>query len=249
VLWVAVDAAHMTAVLVWLGGLIALWFAPKVWLAEPEAVRPVNRFSFAASVCVPVIVGTGLLQTWKLAGGLNDVTATTWGRMLLAKTMLVVAMVALGAISRWLLEHEGAEHLRRTVLTEAVIGVLVVGLAAGIVSQAPRPPLPSQPYSQQLAASGLIASVTISPGHVGSNEIHVIITPPGGSIAPVASLVGRVSLPSAAIPSSPITLKKEGPNHYSGSITFPRRGDWTIELIVGVTESSNVQVKSTVHIP
>ena len=69
------------------------------------------------------------------------------------------------------------------------------------------------------------------------------------SIAPVASLVGRVTLPAASIPASPITLKKEGPNHYSGSITFPRNGDWTLELIVGVTESSNVQVKGTVHIP
>ena len=53
-------------------------------------------------------------------------------------------------------------------------------------------------------------------------------------------------MPSAAIPASPITLKKEGPNHYSGSITFPRKGDWTLELIVGITESSSVQVKGTV---
>lgn len=247
--WIGVDLVHLASIVVWLGGLIAMWFAPKEWLAEPEAVRPVHLFSFAASVCVPLMVGTGVLQTWKLAGGLSDVTATTWGRMLLAKVMLVVAMVALGAVSRWLLQHEGAEHMRRTVMVETVIGVLVLALAAGIVSQAPRPSLPSKTYQEQLTANGVIASVTISPGHVGANEVHILVTPPGGSISPVASVTARVLLPSASIPAAPVTLTAEGPNHYSGSVTFPRAGDWSLEIIVGVTSSDNVQVKGTVSIP
>ena len=66
--------------------------APRAWLDEPQAHRPVHRFSFSAAVCVPVIVITGVLQTWKLAGALDDVTATTWGRLLLSKVMLVVVI-------------------------------------------------------------------------------------------------------------------------------------------------------------
>ena len=248
-MWIAIDVAHLSAVGVWVGGLFALLLAGKAWLAEPEAVRPVERFSFSASVAVPVIVLTGVAQTLKLAGGLDDVTATTWGRLLLAKTMLVIAMIAVAGVSRWLLQHDGAGSLRRTVAIEAVIGLLVIGLAAGMVGQPPRPPVAAQAFDESLTANGVIASVSISPGSVGGNEIHVLVTPPGGSIVPVASASARVSLPSAGIPLSPVELVPEGVNHFSGNVTFPESGDWTLELIVNLTETDSVLLKATVTIP
>ncbi len=248
-LWIAIDAAHLAAVVVWVGGLFALLLAGKAWLSEPEAVRPAERFSFTATIAVPVIVITGVAQTLKLAGGLDDVTATTWGRLLLAKTMFAVALIAVGGVSRWLLQHDGAGSLRRTVAMEAVIGLVVIGLAAGMVGQAPRPPVAAQAYEESITASGVIASVSISPGSVGGNEIHVLVTPPGGSIVPVASASARVSLPSAGIPISPVELASEGVNHFSGNVTFPESGDWTLELIVNLTETDSVLLKATVTIP
>lgn len=249
VLWVAIDVVHLVAITAWVGGLVALTLAGSAWLAEPEAVRPVRRYSATALVCVPVIVVTGVLQTVKLAGGLDDVTATTWGRMLLAKVMLVIAMVALGGVSRWLLHHDGAGSLRRTVLVESLIGIVVVALAAGMVAQPPRPAVPAIPFNATVSANGVLAAVSISPGSVGSNEIHVLITPPGGSITPVAELTARVSLPAQGIPNSPITFTPEGPNHFSGTVTFPEPGEWTLELIVAVTESDRALIKTTVPIP
>lgn len=248
-LWISIDVLHLAAVTAWLGGLVALFLAGKAWLAEPEAVRPVERYSMTALVAVPVIVVTGVAQTLKLAGGLDDVTATTWGRLLLAKVMLVIVMVAIGGVSRWLLQHDGVGSIRRTVLVEAVIGLLVVGLAAGIVAQPPRPLVAALPFNEQITASGVIAAVTISPGSVGANEIHILITPPGGSIRPVANLTARVSLPAAGVPNSPVTLQSEGANHYSGTITFPESGDWTLELIVNVTDTDTALLKATVTIP
>ncbi len=248
-LWIAVDVAHLAAIAAWVGGLIALFLAGKAWLAEPEAVRPVERYSTTALIAVPIIVATGVAQTLKLAGGLDDVTATTWGRLLLAKVMLVIVMVAIGGVSRWLLQHDGASSIRRTVLVEAVIGILVVGLAAGMVAQPPRPAVAALPFNQNVTAGGVIAAVTISPGSVGSNEIHILITPPGGSIRPVSNVTARVALPSAGVPNSPVTLTSEGANHYSGTITFPESGEWTLELIVAVTESDTALLKATVTIP
>lgn len=248
-LWIAIDVAHLAAVVVWVGGLFALLLAGKEWLSQPEAVRPVERFSFTATIAVPVIVVTGVAQTLKLAGGLDDVTATTWGRLLLAKTMFAIALIAIGGVSRWLLQHDGAGSLRRTVAVEAVIGLVVIGLAAGMVGQAPRPPVPAQAYEESITANGVIASVSISPGSVGGNDIHVLVTPPGGSIVPVASASARVSLPSAGIPLSPVELVSEGVNHFSGKVTFPESGDWTLELIVNLTETDSVLLKATVTIP
>jgi copper transport protein len=161
----------------------------------------------------------------------------------------VIAMVGVGAVSRWLLQHDGASSIRRTVLVEAIIGVLVLALAAGIVGQPPRVGTPSKLYTESLTANGVIAEVSISPGQVGGNEIHIVVTPPGGSINPVAGVTARVSLPSGNVPFSPVTLSNEGPNHFSGQVTFPRSGDWTLEVVVQVTEADSALLKSTVTIP
>ena len=248
-LWITLDAIHLGAITVWVGGLIALALATKAWFLEPRALLVVKSFSMVALVSVPVIIATGVAQSLKLAGGLHDISATTWGRFLLGKVMLVVAMIAVAGVTRWLLHHDGVASIRRTVMAEAVIGVLVVGLAAGMVAQAPRASAPSRPYNEQVTADGVIAAVTISPGHVGSNEVHIVVTPPGGSITPVAGVSGRVLLPSANLPAAPITLQQIGPNHYSGTVTIPRSGEWTLELIVSTTISDSVLLKGTVQIP
>jgi copper transport protein len=248
-LWVTIDELHLVGVAVWLGGLLALWCAGRAWLSEPEAVRPVERFSLVASICVPVIVATGVAQTLKLAGGLSDVTATDWGRMLLTKTMLVIAMVAAGGVSRWLLQHDGAGSIRRTLAVEAVVGIAVIALAAGIVGQPPRVGSPSQVHTATVTANGVIAEVTVTPGQVGGNDIHVVVTPPGGSLTPVASASARVLLPAEGVPESPVALSAEGPNHFSGQVTFPRSGEWSLEIVVNVTESSSVLLKDTVVVP
>jgi copper transport protein len=248
-LWVTIDELHLVAVAVWLGGLLALLCAGRAWLAEPEAVRPVERFSFTSSIAVPVIVATGVAQTLKLAGGLSDVTATDWGRMLLTKVMLVIAMVALGGVSRWLLQHDGAGSIRRTVAVEAVVGIAVIALAAGIVGQPPRVGTPSEVHTATVTANGVIAEVTVTPGQVGGNDIHVVVTPAGGSLTPVASATARVLLPAEGVPESPVALTAEGPNHFSGRVTFPRSGEWSLEIVVNVTESSSVLLKDTVVVP
>ena len=232
VVWISLDLLHVVAISVWLGGLVVLTLADRTLLSEPEAVRPVRRFSAIAMGAVVLAVLTGVVQGLRLAGGLDDVTATTWGRLLLVKVTVVVAVVAVAGVTRWLLHHEGPGSLRRTVLLEAVAVVAVMALAAGMVGQAPRAGAASRPFDEQLVANGLIASVAISPGSVGSNEVHILVSPAGGSLTPVDGAEARVSLPSASIPESPVTLVGEGPNHFSGTITFPRSGEWTFQLVV-----------------
>ena len=113
--------------------------------------------------------------------------------------MLVIAMIAVGGVSRWLLQHDGAGSIRRTLAVEAVVGVAVVALAAGIVGQPPRVGTPSQVHTASVTANGVIAEVTVTPGQVGGNDIHVVITPPGGSLTPVSSASARVLLPAEGV--------------------------------------------------
>lgn len=248
-LWIAVDLVHLGAITVWIGGLFAIAVAGRVALSEPDGIRMARRFSTAAAICVPLIIGTGVAQTLQLAGGLDDITATDWGRLLLTKVTVVVALLAVAGVSRWLLRHDGAASIWRTVMAEAALGMVVVGIAAGMVALPPEPPVAARPFAEQLAANGLIAIVSLSPGVVGGNEVHITVTPPGGSITPIASVAARVSLPSAAVPNAPVTLVKEGVNHYSGSVTFPRSGDWTLEVVIQVTATETALLSTTVPIP
>ena len=248
-LWIAIDLAHLAAITVWIGGLLALCLTSAATLSRPDGQRLAGRFSLAASICVPVIVATGVAQTLRLAGGLDDVTDTDWGRLLLVKVTVVVGLLAIAGVSRWLLQHDGAASIRRTVIVEFIIGVVVIGLAAGMVGLPPVPPVASKPFETQLTSGGVIASISLGPGSVGGNEVHITITPPGGSLTPVVGATARVSLPSAQVPFAPVTLVQEGPNHYSGTVTLPRSGEWTFELDVQITASSSVLLKTTVVIP
>lgn len=245
--WVAVDSVHLTGVALWLGGVVLFVTRPRGSLGALEA--DVRRFSRTATVAVPMVVVTGVLQAFRLAGSTDDLTAGTWGRTLLVKVTIVVVVVALGAAARWLLHHEGAAPLRRTLVVETIAGVVIVALAAAMVGLPPRPAAATRPFEATITASGVIASVVVTPGQVGANEVHIVVTPPGGAIAPVDDVTARVSLPAAGVPAAPVTLEREGPNHYSGVVTFTGPGDWSFEVIVSPTAASSVLLRTTVAVP
>lgn len=247
--WFAIDFVHLAGIAVWIGGLFALLLADSELLATADGGRIARRFSTAAAIVIPLIVGTGVLQAWKLAGSFDDVAATDWGRILLIKVTLVVSLLAVAAVSRWLLLHDGSGSIRRTIVVEAIVGVAVLGLAAGMVGLPPAPVIAAKPFAVQLTTSGMIVEITLGPGSVGSNELHVIITPPGGSIVPVIAAAARIELPTEGVPSAPVQLVGEGANHYSGFITFPRSGEWELEVIIEVTPGETALVKATIPIP
>jgi copper transport protein len=200
-------------------------------------------------VAVPVIVATGVSQTLKLTGGLDDVTSSSWGRTLLAKVAVVTVLIAVGGVSNWLLRHDGPPALKRTVFVEALIGIAVVGLASAMVALPPKSAGATRVFTATLTAQGVIADVTVTPGRVGQNEIHLVITPPGGSIEPVVAANAQAELPSAGIGFVPATLQSIGPNHYTGTISLSQAGEWNLQITVEPTQGESVVLSSLVPIP
>jgi copper transport protein len=247
-LWIAIDAVHLVAISLWIGGLLMFAFGTSAWLTDPDAERIVRRFSVTSMVAVPVIVATGVAQTLKLAGNLDDVANTSWGRTLIVKVAVVTVLVAIGGVSQWLLRNEGPAALKRTVLVEALIGIAVVGLAAALVALPPQSVAASKVFTTTLTNGGVIADITVTPGRVGQNEIHLVITPPGGDITPVISTT--VQAVNAASP-TPVaaTLESIGPNHYTGTITLASPGDWTLLIVVEPTQDQAVALSAVVQIP
>jgi copper transport protein len=100
VLGMVADLAHLTAMSVWIGGLVVLLLALHR-AAEPTAVATVlPRFSQAAQVAVAVIVATGLYQTWRDVGEVGALVTTTYGWLLIAKVTGVVVLLVLGDRAR-----------------------------------------------------------------------------------------------------------------------------------------------------
>jgi copper transport protein len=247
--WIGVDVLHLSALSVWIGGLLMLAFGTSSWLTDAGSERIVRRFSVTAIVAVPVIVASGVAQTLKLAGGLGDLNSTSWGRTLLVKVAVVTVLIAIGGVSQWVLRHDGPSALSRNVLVEALIGIGVIGLAAALVALPPHAVAASKVFTATLTNQGVIADVTVTPGRVGQNEVHLVITPPGGSLTPVVSTSVQATPPSGAAGVVPATMQAIAANHYTGTITLSRKGDWSLQITVEPTAGQSVVLTSTVPIP
>ena len=112
------DLIHVAAAAVWVGGLAVLAvaaLAPRDGPAGKAALSTVApRFSQWALGLVVAIAVTGGFAAWRQVGSLSAVTTTPFGRLVLAKTIIFVVLVAVGSSSRRLIHGNLAVPFRRT---------------------------------------------------------------------------------------------------------------------------------------
>jgi copper transport protein len=110
------DVIHLTAIAIWIGGLVMLVTlvlrrpdSPadprkaerrRYQAATAEAARAVSRFSPIALGCVVAIVVTGTYQAWRGVGTWGALFGTTYGHLLLVKIAAMCALVGLGNLAR-----------------------------------------------------------------------------------------------------------------------------------------------------
>jgi copper transport protein len=137
------DLLHLWAMSVWLGGLPAL--VVLVRSGDRAALsRCVPVFSRIAAGCVGLLVLTGVAEAWRQVGSPAALT-TPYGKVLMTKLTLVIALVGLGGLARrripaLLAKRSGADAERdfgRVVTTETVLGGLVLAVTAGLVGMQP----------------------------------------------------------------------------------------------------------------
>jgi putative copper resistance protein D len=146
----SLDAVHLIATGVWLGGLLpmALGLAWTATLPAPEgprlAARMTARFSSLGLVAVGCLVVTGGYATWAQVGSVPALIGSPYGRWLLLKLGLFALILAVAAVNllalrpRLTAAAEGRAaaagavrgRLRRQVLTEAGLGAAVLGVVA-----------------------------------------------------------------------------------------------------------------------
>ena len=239
------DVVHFLAVSLWIGALFLITIDRKFWLQSTQSML---WFSRAAGYAVAVIAVTGIAQALLLMDGLHNVFVLEYGQKLLVKVLLVLVLVAIGALSRSTLRRNGPAKLQQSVVVEALIALIVVGISALIVALPPREQASNAPVQFSVKQSGLIADITVTPARVGSAEIHVSIGSLVGSFAQMTSVSARMSLPSKSIPSGPIDLVRTSPNHYTAVVNFPFSGLWQIQYLVKPDPSRTVLFTTDVKV-
>jgi len=139
-------AMHILAAAVWVGGLAAL---AVVMFGRARQRQPLGiaalivRFSTAASVAAVVAGAAGLLLAFTILEQPADLWATSWGRVLLLKLLLVGTVAGIGAYNHFKVipaieaGTPGAQlQLASTLKRELALMVGVVGLTAWMVGSA-----------------------------------------------------------------------------------------------------------------
>lgn len=229
-----VDAWHLLAAAVWVGGLVGL---ALTWrhLRTDAWVAALSRFSGLGAGVLLVLAPTGVLMGWRIAETSEALTSTAYGAVLLTKVGVVVAVVAVAAWNRWVLLPR-AHHTRlvRMVVAEASLLLLVVGLAGALVNQSPRPAPPDPgPVASVTAAAqltdGLEVSVRLSPASVGTNDVRLTVRDGSGNTVEVSSppslvLVGPTGEEVVA------ELEAASDGSFSADVELVRAGEWRAEV-------------------
>lgn len=101
------NSLHILGALMWGGGIIA--YALLILPALTRGPVPNHalvaesslRLSTLAGIALALTVVPGLYNAWALVGGWHEAWTTLYGQVLMAKSLLVGAMIALGAVHRY----------------------------------------------------------------------------------------------------------------------------------------------------
>jgi len=140
----AADLLHLIAAGAWLGSLVPLALlltaARRGTVATQAASSATRRFSLMAMISVAVLLASGIVNTWYLAGNVPALIGTLYGRLLLIKIGLFLIMLTVAAVNRLRLTPRlaGAEpkaalaQLRRNALIESGLGLGILAIVGGL---------------------------------------------------------------------------------------------------------------------
>jgi copper transport protein len=248
---VAVDALHLAAVCFWLGGMAMLLLVDLAGVGNV-----IERYSRLAVVAVIVILATGVFAGWRQTRELDAVTATTYGRLLLVKLALFVAMLVFAGFSRsWVRRRRALQTapatgaLRRSVGAEALLGVTVLVATSLLVNTVPGRDALAKPFSTELRAGPVLVDVTVDPAKAGPVDVHVYTLTPTGQVTEVAEMFVQLSLPARGVGPLDVPVQRAGPGHFAAyGFVVPLRGTWRLSVSARTSDIDQATATTTIRI-
>lgn len=230
------DLIHLLAAAVWAGGLLYILVHRGPYPEQVRRFLPV--FSRAALVSFVLLALTGLALTLLLQPDYTLLLKTSWGRLLLAKTALVLAAAATaGMIRRRMRASRDPGWLLRVDFSTMVLIVVIVGIFTQL---SPHPE--NKPLSLAERKANLQLTAGITPNTPGVNRVQVQVEMPAQAGAPkrvqaYLKSIGGERIPPIEVPLQQAKEPEEG--SASGTILYsyedtgpylPFAGKWELEV-------------------
>ena len=235
---------HFVAVGVWLGGLAALLVGIRGRSGEDRA-GSVRRFSAVAAYALAAVVVTGVIRAVNEVGSWGALLSTGYGRLVLVKAALLLALAGLGAVNRYRNVPRAARSVRglhRVSRGELALAVGALTSAAVLATLVPPAQVPAEaraPAAFRATASDFATSVRarleVTPALPGANRFSLRVTD-YDTAEPVEAQ--RVSLRfaylgGADVAESTLELRPAGDGAYRGTgSTLSLGGPWEVTALV-----------------
>jgi copper transport protein len=255
------DLLHVLAASVWAGGLtfvlLALILARTQRWSLAAAIVP--RFSALAVASVAVLLVGGIVNGYLEVRAWSGLWETNYGRLLLAKSAIVVVLLAIGAynnrraVPRLKRQAASAVEQRRflgAVGIELALFAVAIGVTAVLVAEPPARATvaPSGPVSRSAQIGPYELNLVVDPAEKGPNNIHLYLLKKNGQPAKVAEATVSATLPDPGIGPLEFEPHPAGPGHYSVlGAALPLAGDW--DLDIGVRRGEFEHHEVTLSIP
>jgi copper transport protein len=267
-LMIPASIVHAVAVAAWFGGLALLVSVVLAGPGDEDLVHAIRGFSRLAAPALIGVFFSGLFMVARNVGGLSNLLGSGYGRVLLLKVvafvfMLRVALANRATVAKRLSRNGGlgpkaAERLRRSIGSEALAGVVVLGLTASLFTQTPEgiEAVAKQKSSKadkpvkaaDMDGPGVRVNVGVGPAKAGLNDLTIIVSEPAtGLVALDLSITGPAGDPFIIeVPVSP-SLRGEGTLAIL-DVPFCTAGTWTVNLSGQNTEGQLPQIRSSFDI-
>ena len=129
-------------------------------------------------------------------------------------------------------------RLRTSVGIELALGIVVLAVAAVLVSQAPARNTYVKPVDKTVAlASGGTAEVELTPAKVGQNTLTVKVFDKSGKQVDARAVTATEALPSDQYGPLTVQMQKTGTGQYSSSsVALTKTGNWELVIRVQMSE-------------
>jgi copper transport protein len=247
---------HVAGVSIWVG---AFW--PLLWLARarsPLLAGALRRFSLHGLMVVPVLIAAGLVLANVQLDAFSHMVATAYGRILAAKLALVLALLALAGanllIATPAVARSGPRAARligRTIAAEGLAAIIILALVSGWrFTPPPRALAAAAPPTTRMVhihGARLMATLTLSPGRVGANRVHIDVL--DGDFQPIAPRELSVSLTPAdrSIEEKTIQARAVAGAYEIDTLFVPFAGLWTLEVSAWIDDFTKIDLDDRIE--
>jgi putative copper resistance protein D len=271
----AADVLHLIAAAAWVGALVPLTVLFAAAGADDASLAMARtatmRFSILGIVSVGTLIVTGIVNTFYLAGSVPALLHTDYGRLLVIKIAIFLAMVAIAAVNRLQLtprlllpagiaaSRDALRQLRRNAAIEALAGAAVIAIVAALGTMPPaihaahRHPtyaaVPADAAFVHIHLTDAMADVTIRPGRTGRARATIRLWNDDFAALDARQVSLTLTAPTAASQPAPRPARQGRDGAWQvDDIELAEPGNWTVSVSVVLDQTKRLTLTAPIVI-